>query len=120
MSDSAAEDIDRAEQVAYKWVAPILCVLGLTGSLASLITLHGAHFSARIYTYLKALSVADLGFLIVTIPYLDEIANSKQHDDAIGETGFVTAVYRIYFELSLINSFVSASVFIVLFMTVDR
>ena len=113
------DDLDTAEDIAYKYVAPFLYVLGLSGSLANLVTLHGTSLSARIYTYLKALSLADLGFITVLIPYLTWVANSKNGSEEF-QNNYAIATYRLYLELVLINGFVSASVFIVLLMTMDR
>ena len=70
---------DEALIHAYTYWAPIFYALGLTGSIASLITLQSSKFSARIYIYLKALALADLGFLVFAIRLLQLIRN-KYHN----------------------------------------
>ena len=56
--------------LAYTYFAPILYALGLTGSIASFVTLQSSKFSARIYVYLKSLALADFGFLIFAMRLL--------------------------------------------------
>ena len=46
-------NVNRALIFAYTYLAPFLFVLGLLGSIASIITLQSSKFSARIYVYLK-------------------------------------------------------------------
>ena len=73
---------DEALIHAYTYWAPIFYALGLTGSIASLITLQSPKFSARIYIYLKALALADLGFLVFAIRLLQLIRN-KYHNSGV-------------------------------------
>ena len=68
---------DEALIHAYTYWAPIFYALGLTGSIASLITLQSSKFSARIYIYLKALALADLGFLVFAIRLLQLITHCQ-------------------------------------------
>jgi hypothetical protein len=111
------EAICQAEYYAYKYLAPVIFCLGMAGSLANLITLWHSKFSARIYVYLKALSVSDLGFLSFAISKIVDILNShnveaSQNHDAL--------YYSVHFETPIINGFLSASVFIIICMTLDR
>ena len=70
--------------------------------------------------YLRALSVADMGFLILTIFSVNHVVEQRSNmltEDV--EKSFWTAYYRGV-EVSLINTFVGASIFIVVCMTIDR
>ena len=61
----------------YTYFAPILYVLGLTGSIASFVTLQSSKFSARIYVYLRSLALADFGFLIFAMRLLHLVKTNK-------------------------------------------
>lgn len=105
---------------AYTYWAPLLYVLGLMGSVASLITLQSSKFSARIYVYLKSLALADLGFLVFAISFCTRmLEKAKEFPNVYDESEYSVAVYHLS-ELPIINGFLSASVFIVVCMTMDR
>ena len=61
----------------YTYFGPILYVLGLTGSIASFVTLQSSKFSARIYVYLRSLALADFGFLIFAMRLLHLVKTNK-------------------------------------------
>ena len=62
------EIIDNATFIGYGVVAPVIFAVGLAGNLATLVTLSNrAKFSGRIYTYLRALAISDLGCLVLSI-----------------------------------------------------
>ena len=62
------EIIDNATFIGYGVVAPVIFAVGLAGNLATLVTLSNrTKFSGRIYTYLRALAISDLGCLILSI-----------------------------------------------------
>ena len=86
----------------------------------NLITLQSSKFSARIYVYLRALSLADMGFMIFVIICLDRRTHNMLHT-TVDNLAFQypTVLYRIA-ELPIINGFFAASVFIVVCMTIDR
>ena len=54
---------ENVQNAAYIYVAPVFYALGYIGCFANLITLSDKQFSTRIYTYLRALSLADLCFI---------------------------------------------------------
>ena len=62
------EIIDNATFIGYGIVAPVIFAVGLAGNFATLVTLSNrTKFSGRIYTYLRALAISDLGCLILSI-----------------------------------------------------
>ena len=54
---------EKAEKIAYIYVAPVFYFFGLFGSLANLIILQDQKFNGKIYVYLRGLSLSDLCFL---------------------------------------------------------
>ena len=113
--------INKAQIYAYTHWAPLFYILGLVGSIASLITLQSSKFSARIYIYLKSLALADLGFLIFAISNMSTrvLEESKSGPTRYDESEYSVAIYHLS-ELPIINGFLSSSVFIVVCMTMDR
>ena len=62
--------IDKAENIGYQVVAPVIFAIGLTGNMATLVTLgNRTKFSGRLYTYLRALAISDLCCLIVLVAW---------------------------------------------------
>ena len=103
---------------AYVYVAPIFYALGYLGCFANLITLSDKQFSTRIYTYLRALSFADLWFITLVIPCMTHLLKDEEGKANVDDKS--TMRYHIYIEVPLTNGFSAASVFIVLCMTIDR
>ena len=91
----------------------------MTGCIASLITLSHKKFSGRLYVYLMALSIADLAFLVFAVSiFVNKL--SKYEVESDGDDNYVAFYYRVHFELPIANSFLAASVFIIVCMTLDR
>ena len=100
----------QANKIAYTYCAPILTGFGIAGSIANLITLYTSpKFSARIYTYLKYLSLYDLGFLSFAFSLTYYIPRE-------GHAEF----YRYLIGTPIVNGFLAASVYVVVCMTIDR
>ena len=100
----------QANTIAYTYCAPILTGFGIAGSIANLITLYTSpKFSARIYTYLKYLSLYDLGFLSFAFSLTYYIPRE-------GHAEF----YRYLIGTPIVNGFLAASVYVVVCMTIDR
>ena len=64
--------------------------------------------------YLLGLAMSNLCVLITAIPAL--------HDISVGldSTSYYTAFYQAHLKLPLINSFMASSVYIIIFMTINR
>ena len=110
--------LEKAEKIAYIYVAPILYFLGLLGCIANLITLQNKKFRGKLYVYLRGLSLSDLCFITFTIPLLTFRVQSNEDICHTDHENFV--FYQSKIELVLINGFSSTSVFIVVCMTLDR
>ena len=110
---------EKLQYDAYLCVAPVFYGLGYFGCIFNLITLSNHQkFRSRIYTYLRALSLADIGYITFIIPlYAFRVQESLGTSDK-DDKGAMK--YHIFAEIPLANGFSAASVFIVLCMTVDR
>ena len=111
---------EKLQYNSYLCVAPVFYGLGYFGSIFNLITLSNHHkFRSRIYTYLRALSLADIGYITFLIPLL--AFRVQESLDTAGHRDSPSAMkYHIFAEIPLANGFSAASVFMVLSMTVDR
>ena len=101
-------------QKVYGVIIQIVFGLGITGSIFNLATLFSdVKFTSRLYTYLKALSVYDLGFLLFAILFdADKIIPTLNSNKRY-------VWYRYFLGLPINNGFRSASVYVVVCMTID-
>ena len=118
MEHIEATEVANLEKVIYGYCAPVLYVLGISGCLANILTLPKRKFSARLYFYLRSLSISDLIYLCLVIPNLSRLVQAQSRDPY--SANYHAKVYRIVVELELINGFFTASVFIIVCMTIDR
>ena len=102
-------------QKIYGVFIQIIFGLGITGSIFNLATLFSdVKFTSRLYTYMKALSVYDLGFLLFAILFdADKIIPTLNSNKRY-------VWYRYFLALPINNGFRSASVYVVVYMTIDR
>ena len=59
--------------VAYLMVMPFIMFSGLIGSIATFFILNGSRFRSNTFFYLKALSLSDMMYLVLTFGYIYEI-----------------------------------------------
>ena len=59
--------------VSYLMVMPFIMFSGLIGSIATFFILNGSKFRNNTFFYLKALSLADMMYLVLTFGYIYEI-----------------------------------------------
>ena len=64
--------------------------------------------------YLLGLAMSNLCVLVTAIPALHDISSG------LDDTSFATAFYQAHLKLPLINSFMASSVYIIIFMTINR
>ena len=109
---------EKAEKIAYIYVAPVFYFFGLLGSLANLIILQDSKFNGKIYVYLRGLSLSDLCFLSLIIPFLTFRVQANENVFHSHHYNFV--FYESKLQEAFINGFSSTSVFLVVCMTLDR
>ena len=113
--DAHTEVVNRAQKIAYKYIQPIFFSLGFLGSFFNLVTLFSnSKFTSRLYTYLKALSFYDLGFLMFAFSIEANRSITSLNSNKI----FIS--YRYFLGTIIVNGFRSASVYVVVCMTIER
>lgn len=109
---------EKAEKIAYIYVAPVFYFFGLFGSLANLIILQDQKFNGKIYVYLRGLSLSDLCFLSLIIPFLTFRVQANENVFHSHHYNFV--FYESKLQEAFINGFSTTSVFLVVCMKLDR
>ena len=71
LPDTCVEDIFRC--VSYLLVMPLIMAAGLIGSFATFFVLSGPKFQSDTFFYLRALSLSDMMYLVLTFGYIYEI-----------------------------------------------
>ena len=100
--------------VAYSVVAYVVVGVGMVGNLLSLVVLPRPNLKGVMYVYLLGLAVSNLCVLITAVPALFDISSG------LGGGHYATAFFQAHLMLPLINSFMASSVYIIIFMTVNR
>ena len=121
MSEAPEEDgdpnaliVQSIKWVAYSLVAYLIVGVGIMGNLLSLVVLTRPNLKGVMYVYLLGLAVSNLCVLITAVPALFDISAG------IGGGHYTTAFFQAHLKLPLINSFMASSVYIIIFMTVNR
>ena len=110
---------EEAEKIAYFYVSPVFYFFGLSGSLANLFILQdGKKFNGKIYAYLRGLSLSDLCFITLVIPFLTFRVQANERILHTHHYNYVFYVSKL--QGPFINGFSSTSVFLVVCMTLDR
>ena len=110
--DSAA--VQQIKFVAYSLVAYLVVGVGMVGNLLSLVVLTRPNLKGVMYVYLLGLAVSNLCVLITAIPALYDIS------EGFSSHNYATAFYQAHLKLPLINSCMASSVYIIIFMTINR
>lgn len=108
--DVAADGIVR---VAYQIVAPIIVIVGILGNVLNLIVLRKPFLKTCTRLFLIALASSDLSVMITVIPMILRL--NKCHWNS-----FETAFFYAHVEIFLTNVFITASVLIVVCLTIER
>ncbi|CAM1154639.1 Uncharacterised protein at_DN1704, partial [Pycnogonum litorale] len=99
----------------YGYVAQVLCVLGIIGNLMNLIVLSKTNINTVCYTYMRSKAITDLIAIIFTFPW------AARHLKLTKTwRGHSSAFYHCYLELYLMNAFVTAGIFLMVAITIER
>ena len=112
--DTNSQVVETIKWVAYSLVAYIIVAIGIMGNLLSLVVLTRPNLKGVMYVYLLGLAVSNLCVLISAVPALFDISAG------LGGGHYSTAFFQAHLKLPLINSFMASSVYIIIFMTVNR
>lgn len=108
----------RVTIIAYCYILPVICVLGIIGNLMNVVTLASNRLRAVSYLYLRALAVADLLCMIFVLLFVSgEILN--QVGIALNRN-YWYGFYQAHLMLSLINWALSTGVCVVLALSLER
>ena len=100
--------------VSFWFISPVLIFLGLAGSVTNLIIMTGPEFHGSTFYYLRALSATDILYLLLVTGYLAEITLIDGRDN------YSAKYYLTYWDVNLCNTFITASGFIIVLLTIDR
>lgn len=104
--------------IAYCYILPVVCVLGILGNLMNVITLASRRLRAVSYMYLRALAIADLFCMLFVLVFVSgEILN--QLGTGINRYKWY-GFYQAHIMLTFINWALATGVFVVVALSVER
>ncbi|PIC19647.1 hypothetical protein B9Z55_025123 [Caenorhabditis nigoni] len=104
--------------IAYCYVLPCICVIGIVGNITNLVVLASRRLRAVSYMYLRALAVADLLCMLFVLVFVSTEYMAKN-----GSTINQYKIYQIYqchLMLTLINWALGAGVYVVVALSLER
>jgi len=107
-------DIVTIHFIAYGIIAKIIVAVGIFGNILNLIVLTRPKLKGVMYIYLLGLAVSNLCVLVSAIPALNFLAHGRttQH--------YAVAFFQAHLALPVLNTFMAASVYIMICTTVNR
>lgn len=99
---------------AYDIVANLIVGVGIVSNILNLIVLTRPKLKGVMYVYLLGLAVSNLFVLVTAIPALKFARGNN------GSQNYATAFFMAHLEIPMLNSFMAASVYIIICMTVNR
>lgn len=103
--------------IAYCYILPTICVIGIVGNVTNLMTLASPRLRAVSYMYLRALAVADLLCMVFVLMF---VSGEIMKRIGVELNSYEYAFYQAHFMLSMINWAISAGVFVVIALTLER
>lgn len=103
------------KEVAYEWILPIVIAVGLIGNILNLIVLSRPFLKGATKVYLTCLAITDLCVMLTAIPMIFRLSRHFFHQKT-----YASAFFHAHLELLLSLTFITASIFIVVSLTVDR
>ena len=107
-----------AECVSYVFVCPVLIIFGIIGSVANILLVNGSDFKTVTFFYLRALSLCDMFYIITFGGYVVEILFIKPFD--VSKDSYIPTFYLTHIDHILCTTFVGASGFLIVLLTIDR
>ncbi|CAI5455610.1 unnamed protein product [Caenorhabditis angaria] len=104
--------------IAYCYVLPCICAIGIVGNITNLIVLASRRLRAVSYMYLRALAVADLLCMLFVLIFVStELIN--KNGSALSQYKLYQ-IYQCHFMLTLINWALGAGCYVVVALSLER
>lgn len=108
----------RITLLAYCYILPIICVIGIIGNITNLITLASRRLRAVSYMYLRSLAVADLLCMIFVLMFVS--GEILQRASVPLNQYWWFGFYQAHLMLAMINWALATGVLIVVALSLDR
>ncbi|KHJ94170.1 7 transmembrane receptor [Oesophagostomum dentatum] len=118
MNSTSPSGAATVANIAYCYVLPIVCAIGVIGNITNLIVLASRRLRAVSYMYLRALAVADLLCMIFVLLFVTTEILTK--NGAPINQYKVYQIYQCHFMLTLINWALGAGVYVVVALSLER
>ncbi|KAK6759907.1 hypothetical protein RB195_021461 [Necator americanus] len=118
MNSTSPSGAATVANIAYCYVLPMVCAIGVIGNITNLVVLASRRLRAVSYMYLRALAVADLLCMIFVLLFVTTEILTK--NGAPINQYKVYQIYQCHFMLTLINWALGAGVYVVVALSLER
>ncbi|VDO64568.1 unnamed protein product [Haemonchus placei] len=118
MNSTSLSGAAAVANVAYCYVLPVVCTVGIIGNITNLIVLNSRRLRAVSYMYLRALAIADLLCMVFVLAFVTTEILSK--NGAPINQYKLYRIYQCHFMLTLINWALGAGVYVVVALSLER
>uniref|UniRef100_A0A0K0D3J2 G_PROTEIN_RECEP_F1_2 domain-containing protein n=1 Tax=Angiostrongylus cantonensis TaxID=6313 RepID=A0A0K0D3J2_ANGCA len=118
MNSTSPSGAATVANIAYCYVLPVICAIGVIGNITNLIVLASRRLRAVSYMYLRALAVADLLCMIFVLLFVTTEILTK--NGAPINQYRLYQIYQCHFMLTLINWALGAGVYLVVALSLER
>ncbi|CAJ0935680.1 unnamed protein product, partial [Mesorhabditis belari] len=118
MNQSAPIRAAQVADIAYCYILPTICILGIIGNITNLVVLASRKLRAVSYMYLRALAVADLLCMLFVLIFVSVEILEKQGIHF--NRSRIYAFYQAHLMLTLINWALGTGVFVVMALSLER
>ncbi|WKY14362.1 hypothetical protein Q1695_000145 [Nippostrongylus brasiliensis] len=118
MNSTSPSGAATVANVAYCYVLPVVCAIGVIGNITNLTVLASRRLRAVSYMYLRALAVADLLCMIFVLVFVTTEILTK--NGAPVNQYKLYQIYQCHLMLTLINWALGAGVYVVVALSLER
>ncbi|KJH44787.1 7 transmembrane receptor, partial [Dictyocaulus viviparus] len=118
MNSTSPSGAATVANIAYCYVLPVVCAIGVIGNITNLIVLASRRLRAVSYMYLRALAIADLLCMLFVLLFVTTEILTK--NGAPINQYKLYQIYQCHFMLTLINWALGAGVYVVVALSLER
>lgn len=107
------EDNTLLGRIAYKYVLPVIIIIGILGNSLNLLVLCKPFLKGATKVYLTALAFTDLGVMLAALPMVIRL-------NKLQGSSYATTFFYAHLEIPILSMFLSSSIFIIVCVTVNR